>query len=249
MSIDPRPLLVVQHEPECPPALIGRWLEDAGVTLDVRRPDLADDLPATLADHIGVLVLGGAMGADDEATHPWLTEVKELVRAAAHDDVPVLGICLGHQLIGAALGGTVQQNPRGRQLGLIQTGWTPQAREDVLFAALAQKPARALHWNDDIVTALPDGAVPLARTVDGEVQVVRFAPRIWGIQPHPEADDAIAAGWSAKDDPSTPRPAARAAVEAVRGARAELDATWAPVADAFARQLQVPRRSDPAVGP
>lgn len=238
MSTPSRPLLVVQHEDICPPALVGGWLEEAGLVLDVRRAGAGEPLPDDLGGHCGLLVLGGTMGADDDASAPWLAPVKELVREAARDGVPALGICLGHQLAASALGGRVTRNPRGRQLGLIETGWTAAAADDAVVgpAALASTstPTRALHWNDDVVVEPPEGTVVLARTPDGEVQAARYAPTVWGLQPHPEADGAIAAGWAAlDDDPAGSRPA----VEAVTAARGELDAAWAPVARAFARRV------------
>ena len=74
-------MLVVEHDAECPPALVGTWLTDAGCELDVRRPYAGDALP-DLASYDGLMILGGPMGADDDAKHAWLGPVKELVREA-----------------------------------------------------------------------------------------------------------------------------------------------------------------------
>ena len=70
------------------------------------------------------------MGANDDATSPWLPAVKELIREAAADGVPTLGICLGHQLATVALGGEVLPNPAGRQFGLQDVNWEPAAHLD-----------------------------------------------------------------------------------------------------------------------
>src|SRR4051794_37184949 len=102
-----RSVLVVQHQDDCPPALVGEWLVEVGCRLDVRRPYAGDALPETLAEHGALLVLGGSMGAADDADHPWLAPTKDLVRDAAGRRTPTLGICLGHQLIAVALGGEV----------------------------------------------------------------------------------------------------------------------------------------------
>ncbi len=97
-----------------------------GVDLDVCRPYVAGEtLPDGPAGYDGVVVMGGAMGANDDATSPWLTPTKELIRRADADRVPTLGICLGHQLAAVALGGEVRPNPRGRQFGLLDVGWEP----------------------------------------------------------------------------------------------------------------------------
>src|SRR5680860_518681 len=105
-------VLVVQHEDDCPPAWIGEWLVEAGCTLDVRRPYAGDDLPAELGEHDALLVLGGAMGANDDAAHAWLAPTRELVRKAVRRALPTLGICLGQQLVAVALGRGGGPEPR-----------------------------------------------------------------------------------------------------------------------------------------
>jgi len=236
-------LLVVQHHDDCPPALLGDWLTASDVTLDVRRPyGPGPDLPAVadLAAYDGLLVLGGPMGAGDEDTCPWLAPTKALVREAVRLDLPTLGVCLGHQVAGAALGGRVAANPRGQQLGLTPVGWAHAAADDPLLGRVATRPAtRGIHWNDDVLVDLPEGAEVLATTPGGEPQVVRLAPRCWGVQLHPEADLAVVSAWAASDRGShEARGIDQAALLAdLDGARAELDATWRPLALAFAELL------------
>jgi len=220
-------VLVVQHEDPCPPGLVGRWLVEDGLEVDVRRPYAGEPLPqgpGALDGHAGLLVLGGAMGADDDAEHPWLTTTKALLRAAVAEGLPTLGICLGHQLIASALGGRVERNPAGRQRGLVAVGWQPAAGTDALTAGLARA-ALAPHWNQDVVVDLPSGAVPLALSPGGELQVVRYAAGCWGLQCHPEADASIVAGW----------PGTGAVVPEVRAAEAALERDWRPVSTAWAR--------------
>ncbi len=215
-------LLVVQHEDECPPGLLGRWWADDGCRLDVRRPYAGDALPHDLTEHDALVVLGGHMGADDDATHPWLTSTKQLFRVAAGGGVPALGVCLGHQVAASALGGRVTRNPAGPQTGLLRVGWEEAAGRDALLGDLAT-PRRGVHWNDDVVVALPAGAVRLATAPGGEVQAARLAPSVWGVQWHPEADVDVVAGW-----PGTTR-----ALDEVRTAGPELVASWRPLAAAF----------------
>lgn len=233
------PVLVVQHDEECPPAWFGDWLRDAGCTLDVRRPHAGEDLPDDLHGHAGLLVLGGPMGAYDDAACPWLPVVKDLVRSAANTSVPTLGICLGHQLATVALGGTVAVNPRGQQLGLTPLGWLPAAREDRLFAA-AGLPLRGVQWNDDVVTALPPGGEVLAHTPADEIQAARLAPTVWGVQLHPEADDRVVAPWAEQDRRRHPEGMVDAALARIAEARDELYAAWRPLADSYAALLGEP---------
>jgi len=227
--------LVVQHQDDCPPALVGTWLTDAGCTLDVRRPYAAEPLPADLADHDALVVLGGSMGANDDSTHDWIDRTKDLVRIAARDGVPTLGICLGHQMAAAALGGTVEVNPHGRQFGVLPMGWAAAATDDPL---LGSRPGRVIHWNNDVVTELPPGAQALAHAPDGTTQAARFADTVWGVQPHPEVDDAVVKRWAADErDEIGPEVVDAALAEMAEAAR-ELERAWQPVAAAFAGMLR-----------
>jgi GMP synthase (glutamine-hydrolysing) len=183
---------------------MGQWLLEAGLAIDVRRPYAGDSLPADLTGHLGMLVLGGEMGAYDDVEHPWLTDVKRLLVAAADGRTPVLGVCLGHQLAAVALGGEVAVNPRGQQIGVLGVGWTRPAYDDPLLGPLAALgtgagDVPAVQWNNDVVSRLPEGGVDLAHTRRGELQAARFAPSVWGVQWHPEAGAEIIARWAEHD--------------------------------------------------
>ncbi|MFL6022628.1 MAG: type 1 glutamine amidotransferase [Marmoricola sp.] len=219
-------ILVVQHEDGCPPGWFGTWILEAGAVLDVRRPYVGEPLPAALDEHAGLLVLGGAMNATDEVATPWLTPTKALAREAVERETPVLGICLGHQIVADALGGTVEPNPHGTQRDLLVHAWTEAADGDPLFAG---RPGRAAHWNNDVVTEPPPDAVVLALAPDGEVQALRFGVRAWGIQSHPEVDEQILARWAQEDGVEV-----GPFLTEVAAARGSLDASWRPVATAFA---------------
>lgn len=226
MSDAPR-ILVVQHEEQCPPAWFGLWLAEAGCALDVRRPDLGESLPDDLTGHHGLLVLGGHMGANDDAEFAWLADTKALVREAAAEGVPTLGICLGHQLVAVALGGEVVVNPLGQQLGVLEIGWSEPL--------LGERPARGIQWNNDIVDRLPDGAVALARTERGELQAARFAGSVWGVQLHPEADVAVVTPWADADRATQGDAVVDAALADVEAAGPRLHEEWAAVARRFAQ--------------
>lgn len=239
-----RPVLVVQHEDECPPAWFGEWLAAAGVLLDVRRAYDGDPLPERLADHAGLVVLGGAMGANDDADAPWLTPTKTLLAEAVAHEVPTLGICLGHQLLAVATGGRIDRHGAGRQCGLLPVGWTLEATADELFGPLARaggydQPV-AVQWNVDVVTALPPLATALAHTDGGAVQAMRVAGSAWGIQSHPEAGAAVVRSWM-DDDPAGPGGEARQLLAALEPAEPRLRSAWQPLAASFAALCAVPR--------
>jgi GMP synthase-like glutamine amidotransferase len=227
-------VLVIQHAEAVPPALFGDWLREAGCTLDVRRCHRGDELPA-LKGYDGLLVLGGGMDADDDAGHPWLPLVRRRIAEAAEAGVPTLGICLGLQLAALALGGAVGRNPDGVMVGLLPVGWGCEVLLDPLVDRIAGD-GRAVHWNQDVVLTLPAGADVLATGPHGEVQVARLAPTVWGVQFHPEADEAVVAAWATEEGTllASTDLAAEQVIEEVAAARAELEAAWRPVAVAFA---------------
>ncbi|CUR57776.1 Glutamine amidotransferase class-I [metagenome] len=233
-------VLVVEHQADCPPALLGEWLEEAGCALSVCRPYAGDAVPGDLTAYDGLLVLGGSMGAGDDLDHPWLPGVRQLIRSAADDSVPTLGVCLGHQLAAVALGGTSQRNPVGHHVGLVPVAWEPVASADPLVGALTGA-RRAAHWNVDLVSGLPDGALVLARTPEGGVQAVRFAPAVWGVQWHPEIDHRIFEEWAAGDREECERLGidAVALTAEIEAAADELVDSWRPLASAFAGLLAV----------
>jgi len=229
-------VLVVQHEDDDPIHLLGRWM--AGVDLETCRPYDGEPVPTSVDGYDGLVVMGGAMGAHDDEKSPWLPAVRELIRRASAADVPTLGICLGHQLCAVALGGEIEVNPKGRQLGLLDVGWTADAVDDELMGDLVG-PRRAMHWNDDVVTRLPDGAVQLATADTGEVQAARHAPTVWGIQWHPEVDDELVAIW-ANEGGLTAAEKERLLDDLVRERR-DLDEAWRPLAERFADLVASPR--------
>ncbi|GAA4989753.1 type 1 glutamine amidotransferase [Actinopolymorpha pittospori] len=178
-------LLVVQHEDDCPLGWFGPWLAEGGIAVDVVRPYAGDPLPG-LDGHAGLLVLGGSMGAYDDATCPWLGPVKALLREAVARRLPTLGICLGHQLLAVACGGRVDRNPDGRTIGLVKLSLADAAHGDPMFGQVADG-AAAVRWNQDIVVDLPPKASLLATDDRGTPYAVCVGERAWGVQFHPEA--------------------------------------------------------------
>lgn len=231
-------VLVVEHEAACPPAWMATWLEAAGCRLTVCRPWAGEDLPA-LSAYDGWLVLGGSMNAYDDERAPWLPTVRQRIREAAGGGVPLLGVCLGHQLAAVATGGRVEKNPAGQRVGLFQIGWTDAAGHDALTSPVST-PRRGLQWNGDIVVELGADAVLLAATEEGEVQAARFAPTVWGVQWHPEVDPAVAGSWAEgdRDDHLARGIDQEALLASVAAAADELEAAWRPLAESFARVVR-----------
>lgn len=226
-------IVAIEHQASCPPALLGEWLVAAGAELEIVRPYRGQELP-DLAAYDAAVVLGGDMGANDDDAVPWLGAVKEGIRAAVAAGTPLLGVCLGHQLIAVALGGTVGRNPAGLTVGVEPVIWDLAAAQDPLFADLVDA-EHVVHWNEDVVTAAPAGTGVLARSVEGSVQVARFAPGAWGIQAHPEVDVALCRRWAEVDreDHLARGVDQERLLASIEAAGPRLERWWLPLAERF----------------
>jgi GMP synthase-like glutamine amidotransferase len=187
-------LLVVQHEDRVPLCR----LTFPGLELDVVRPDRGEPLPERLSAHAGLVVLGGTMAAWEDDVAPWLPATRSLMAACVDDGTPVLGICLGAQLLALATGGRVERGACGPELGVVTIQGTPDAATDRLTAGLGSAwPGPQGHH--DAVTELPPGAVLLASTPAYPHQVFRVGERAWGVQYHPEVTRDVLADWLEPD--------------------------------------------------
>jgi GMP synthase (glutamine-hydrolysing) len=235
---EPR-LLIVQHEDDCTPAWFGEWFREGGLEYDVVMGHRNEAIPSTLDGYAGLVVLGGDMGANDDATCPWLTPVKALIAHTVRSGGWFLGICLGHQLAAVALGGEVIVNPGGVALGLLPVRLTAAGRGDPFMSVIGDG-ARSIQWNSDIVSRLPAGATELATAPDGSVQAARFGQRAWGVQFHPEASPADFATWAKATAAAGGGPDLATVVEDLTVAEAELRADWAALAHRWAQLVASP---------
>jgi GMP synthase (glutamine-hydrolysing) len=132
----------------------------------------------------GAVVITGSAAMVSER-HDWSEYAAQWLLQAVNAQVPILGICYGHQLLAHALGGVVDYHPRGREMGTKLIRRAPAAQRDELFSALpAEFPAHVTHMQS--VLRLPLGAEVLAWNSFEAHHAVRFAPKAWGVQFHPE---------------------------------------------------------------
>lgn len=172
---------VVQHAEGEGPGTIGEALAARGVALEVTQVHRGQRVPRAIDGARAVVVLGGEASVVDRARYPYLADEIELVGRALDAGIPVLGICLGSQVLAAALGARVLR------AGAIELGFRDvdvSALDDALFAA-APRTFSAFHWHSDVFE-LPRGATSLARSLATPHQAFRFGERAWGIQFHLE---------------------------------------------------------------
>jgi GMP synthase-like glutamine amidotransferase len=211
-------LLVLQHIACEPPAAFEDELRDRGLDLVRVELDEGDALP-DWRDFVSTIVMGGPMGAYEDDAHAWLAPEKRLIREAVESDHPVWGVCLGAQLLAAALGARVYPGPRP-EVGLLPVELTAAAAEDEVFAD-APRRFPTLQWHGDTFD-LPDGATLLASSPAYQNQAFRYR-RAYGLQFHLEVTPELAAEWGGV-------PAYAESLEAMKGAGAldrlvgELDA-------------------------
>ncbi len=233
------PVLVVQPDASDPPARLGDWLRDAGLELDVRALDAGERLPANLTDHDGLIVLGGAMGANDDAVAPFLPAVRQLLREAVSAEVPTLGVCLGHQLLAVANGGRIRRMPDGPEVGAQLVAKRTAAALDPLFGPLPITPD-VLQWHFDEVEVLPPGAQQLASSPRCEQQAFRLGRLAWGVQFHIETDAAIVRAWADEDHGELADLDLDVLVERAAAIDDDLAEVWQPFAAAFADIVRDP---------
>ncbi len=191
------PVLVLEHSDVARGGRLSSRLRDHGHRLDYRRLHRGDEVPS-LEGIDGIISMGGPMAPDDD-DQPWMAAELALLKAAVDRDLPVLGICLGCQLLARALGGEVKRLPAGPRLGWADIKLSPDGREDKLLAGLPWTWMQA-HWNSWCVDTLPDSATMLATGSAGDPQIWRFGVRVYAIQCHPEIDPDTMRQW-VEDDP------------------------------------------------
>lgn len=180
-------VVVIQHVAAEGPGRVADALGRAGRTMTVVRTDAGQPVPVGPTGIDGLVVMGGPMGVNDVEQYPHLLDEMNLVADCLDAGVPVLGICLGAQLLAAAAGAAVRPGD------VLELGWHPvrlhdAAVHDSLFGGLPRQ-ITALHWHRD-VPDLPPGAVHLASSTLTRNQAFRVGDSAYGLLFHLETDAA-----------------------------------------------------------
>jgi len=190
-------LLVFQHIDCEHPGRLRDFLRDDRVEWTAVELDHGEPIPP-LDDYDALWVMGGPMDVWDVDEHPWLLDEKRAIRHWVRElQRPFLGLCLGHQLLADALGGTCGPQ-RPPEIGVFTVDLTPEGRADPIFNRMGERQV-VLQWHSVRVAQPPDDAVVLASSPHCRVQAMRVGPRAWSMQYHLEVEEDTVRNWGAVD--------------------------------------------------
>lgn len=224
-------ILVVQNAERTTLGRFEEWWTEDGLSVEVVLACEGQQIP-DLDGYAALVLLGGGLMPDADEKAPWLPREREVTREAVDSGLPVLGICLGGQLLAHVGGGEVRAEHGDPESGSTVLTRRAEADGDALFGPLPAE-FRAIEHRVDAITALPPGALWLASSEGCPVQGFRLGDRAWGLQFHPEVGGDRVANWSRESlekqgfDPD----------EVVRTAReheAETEGLWRAFAGRFA---------------
>jgi GMP synthase (glutamine-hydrolysing) len=190
--------LIIQNDPECPPGSCVRLLADGGHPFKTVAAYSDDPFPE-VTSLTGIIVLGGQMGVHDTLEFPSLRKVGALIGAARDAGTPLLGICLGGQLIAKSAGGVVSSPSPHVERGISSVALTEEGLADPLFTGVSTPFTTFQLHNDSF--SLPAGATLLGSSDVCPVQAFRLGSA-YALQFHPEVDRSIVSSWENLSSPS-----------------------------------------------
>ena len=174
---------VVQHAEVETAGAIGAALRARKLTARVVRAYAGAEIPREMGRARGLVVMGGPMGVYEADRHPFLKEEMRLIERALRASIPVLGVCLGSQLLASVLGAHVSHG-RAKEIGFLPVELAASAGRDRIFSGV-KSPIVPCHWHGDVFT-LPAGAVALARSQRTRCQAFRYGRTAYGMLFHME---------------------------------------------------------------
>ncbi len=205
------PVLVFRHSPTEGPGYFATFLESHGIPMRLVRIDSGDQVPDSLNGFSGVCLMGGPMSVNDDL--PWIDKELALIRQAVELDVPVIGHCLGGQLMSKALGGVVSRNP------VKEIGWgdvrVTHPKAAATWLGSNPPPLLAFHWHGETFS-IPPGAVRILDSAHCTNQAFILNDRHVGMQCHVEMTPELIAAWcenGADEIAASPGPGVQTAAE------------------------------------
>ena len=185
---------VLQHHPVETLGTITDALEEAALAWQYIRVHEGHAVPADMKGAGGLIVMGGPMAVYQADRYTFLEAEMKLVEAAAKENLPVLGVCLGAQIVAAALGARVLKNPAGKEIGWYPVQLTEGARDDRLLRGLGPT-ITPFHWHGDIFE-VPAGGVSLASSEKTPSQAFRYGDNVYALQFHLEVNHEGVSGMA-----------------------------------------------------
>lgn len=186
-------ILVLQHIEVEPPGLIGEVLRSKGFELEYCHGYLGQEIPETLEAYEALVVMGGPMGVYEADQFPFLKKEMKLIDNALKHEKPILGVCLGSQLLAYVLGAKVYPGKQ-KEIGWYPVELCPDASGDGLFKNVPAS-FMGFHWHGDIFD-LPAGASCLAKSDLTACQAYRFGLNVYGFLFHMEVSQEMIGKWT-----------------------------------------------------
>jgi GMP synthase (glutamine-hydrolysing) len=184
-------VLTIVHEEDAGPGVFGSALATAATSVETWLVAEQPQAPAVASAYDAIISFGGSAHPHQEDRHPWLASEKRFLAGALADDIPLLGICLGSELIAEAAGARTRHLPHP-EIGWYEVSLTDQGRADPVVGAIGDS-FEALEWHSYAVD-LPAGATALAQS-SSCLQAYRLGSSAWGLQFHAEATDEDFQHW------------------------------------------------------
>lgn len=229
-------IVAIQNGAAGPVNLVGKWLTELGFEIRTLHAYALQPLPQSVSELqklvgdaplAALIPLGGSIGALDDERAPWLPIERSLIRDAVESNLPVLGICLGAQLLAVSLDGDLGRAPQP-EIGIHEI--TLVGAEDPIFSPLEHGEAiPSIQWHQDMVVRLPSDSVVIASSNQCSNQIYRVGIIHYGLQFHPEADPTIVRMWEKKADEAYQRSERRTGIaDDVARQMDQLEEMWKP---------------------
>ena len=184
-------VLAITYEREAGPGVFAEAMRERGVVMEEWARERDEDPPADPRSYDAVLSFGGAMNVDEEEKHPWLREQKDLLGELLGAEVPLMGVCLGSQLLAEAAG-AAPGRAKQPEIGWFDIEVNEEGARDPVMGPLAPR-FNAFLWHG-YEAPLPPGGVALAHS-EVCLQAYRLGERAWGVQFHAEVTGPDAEHW------------------------------------------------------
>jgi GMP synthase (glutamine-hydrolysing) len=189
------PVLIILHQEHSTPGRVGRFIQQRGHALDIRRPRFGDPLPDTMTGHAGAVIFGGPMSANDP--DDFIKVETDWLGVVLKERAPYLGLCLGAQMLAKKMGARVYEHPQGRaEIGYYPLAVTKAGQEAAGRIGYGW-PTHVYQWHREGFDC-PAGAELLAKGGDFPVQAIGVGGHAWGLQFHPEVTPAMMHRWTVR---------------------------------------------------